>query len=85
MKAVKIVKTKWYQLISDWLSTHLETGKYGFNRDTLEPDYEYFEYYFINSEDATAFSLTFSDKIYEDRIYGNQRGNVTTSEGTIRS
>ena len=71
MNAVRVGKTKWSQRISDWLVAQLETGKYGFNRDTLEPDYEYFEYYFINAEDATAFSLTFSDTIHEDRIYRN--------------
>jgi hypothetical protein len=71
VNAVRIGKTKWSQEISDWLTTQLETGKYGFNRETLEPDYEYFEYLFIDAEDATAFSLTFSNTIYEYRIYRN--------------
>ena len=71
MIAVRVGKTKWSSPISDWLTAQLETGKYGFNRETLEPDYAYFEYYFVNAEDATAFSLTFSDTIHEDRIYRN--------------
>jgi len=65
VNAVRVGKTRWHQEISDWLTVKLETGKYGFNRETLEPDYAYFEYWFVDAEDATAFSLTF-DITYED-------------------
>lgn len=65
MTSVKIRKTKWHQELSDWLAGHLETGKYGFNRETLEPDYLYFEYVFIDAEDATAFTLTFNHTVFE--------------------
>lgn len=58
---VRIGKTKWIFDISNWLVTQLTPGKYGFNKDTLEPDYSYFEYWFLNSEDALAFRMTFSD------------------------
>ena len=61
MIAVRVGKTKWISKISDWLVSQLETGKYGFNRDTLEPDYPYFEYWFVDSEDAVAFVLTFQE------------------------
>ncbi len=71
MTSVKVRKTNWHQGISDWLTSHLETGKYGFNRETLEPDYSYFEYVFTDDEDATAFTLTFNITHYEDWIYRN--------------
>ena len=66
MISVKVSKTKWCQAISDWLTSHLETGKYGYNRETLEPDYEYFEYLFIDAVDATAFTLTFNITWHEN-------------------
>jgi len=85
MKAVRVEKAKWSREMSDWLTAQLETGKYVLIPKTLEPNYEYFEYLFVNSEDATAFSLTFSNTIYEYRIYRHPEGNDSTSKGTIRS
>lgn len=60
MTGVRIRKIKWCQAMSDWLMFQLEAGKYGLNRETLEPDFNYFEYWFINAEDATAFRIMFS-------------------------
>ncbi len=61
MNAIKIRKTAWSQKIQDWLTAQILVGKYGFNVNTLQPDYEYFEYWFIDGEDALAFGITFSD------------------------
>jgi len=58
---VKLNKVKWRSDVTDWLVSRIEFGKYGFNRDTLDPDYEYFEYWFIEPEDALIFRLTFPD------------------------
>ncbi len=61
MSSVKVRKIEWSPQILDWLTAQLLEGKYGFNVDTLQPDYEHFEYWFIDGEDALAFRLTFSD------------------------
>jgi len=61
MSSVKVRKTAWSQQIQDWLTVQILAGKYGFKVETLQPDYEHFEYWFVDGEDALAFRLTFSD------------------------
>jgi hypothetical protein len=59
--SVRITKTKWSFLVSAWLREHFVTGEFWFNKETLEPDYSYFEYCFVNSEDAVAFRINFPE------------------------
>lgn len=61
MNIVRVDKSKWTSDIWIWLDSQVQIGKYGFNKETLAPDYSYFEYWFVHSEDATAFILSFKD------------------------
>lgn len=60
MTLVKVEKVKWNNDMSDWLLTNLEAGKYGMLRESLLPEFEHFEYIFIDENDALVFALTFN-------------------------
>jgi hypothetical protein len=61
MNLVEVRKPAWCPQILDWLKAQVIAGEYGFNVESLGPDYEHFEYWFTYGEDALAFKLTFSD------------------------
>lgn len=59
LSRVKIQKTEWEKSSLEWLKHNMITGMYGFNQETLEPDYTYFEFLFIDPEDAIMFALLY--------------------------
>lgn len=61
MTSVRITKTKWSNQVTEWIILHFVDGEFWFNRETLEPDYSYFEYCFVNPEDALAFKINFPE------------------------
>ena len=59
MTRVRINKGLWSTAVVNWLVYNIGSAKFNLNETTLYR-YDYFEYIFINDEDALAFRLAFN-------------------------